>query len=105
MVLNTTPGGEWQFRINIRQHLGDDTDDAAIARAATCILAEIANPGLPAQDQLHTVRACIEAARDSAEAGEPDAFRMFNDALDRLYDYGDDNSVWLGDRRAPDAPA
>ncbi len=90
---------KWQYRINIKQHLGDSTDAAAVIKAADGILAEISDDTLPAQNRLNGVRECIEDAKHSAEMGEPDADRMFNHALDRLYDYGDDNSVWMGDSR------
>lgn len=80
---------KWKQTINIKQHLSGDVSAEGIKKAATAITSEVAAVTSTAP----MIR--FVAAYDMADADPETALLVFNDAMDRLYDWADDNRVWL----------
>lgn len=79
----------WRYRLNIKPFLGDDDDRATFEAAYNGIKAELAKlpPGLHAPD------AFDEYAKLAIEREDAD---IFNLGLDALYDWADEERIWMG---------
>ena len=75
----------WQRTVKIRDLLTDEETPEAIKKAADGIIERL--PNAP------TSR--LKKARDMAEADPETALLVFNDGLNRVYDWADEHRVWL----------
>lgn len=78
---------KWRKTINIKDAMSDDVSASGIKKAADTIMGRLSGSGAP--------YAKLEKARDMAGHDPETALLVFNDGMDRLYDWADDNSVWL----------
>ena len=79
--------GKWQRTIKIKDLLDGDTSPEGIIRASDGIIDRLSGKGAP--------YARIEKARDMAKHDAETALLVFNDGMDRIYDWADDNRVWI----------
>ena len=89
----------WLTTVNIKDLLTEDDSEEAVITAANGIvgrLRTLADPGGSLADSLDTLTLCeiLNTFKDLAE-NNPDV-QEFNWVLDELYDWADDNRVWLG---------
>lgn len=75
----------WKRTVKIRDLLTDEETPEAIKNAADGIIAR-----LP-----HAPTAKLAKARDMADADPETALLVFNDGMNRVYDWADANRVWL----------
>lgn len=78
--------GRWRKTINIKEFLGDDTSPKGIKMAAEGIIPRL-------DHTFPTDR--LQKAADMADADPETALLVFNDGLDRIYDWADRNRIWL----------
>ncbi len=77
---------KWKQTIKIKDLLSDDDDAATIKHAADELVSR-----LPAS----APTARIVKAKELADADAETALLVFNDGLNRIYDWADANRVWL----------
>lgn len=98
---------QWKYKINIKQHLGEDTSFEAIAKAAAGVQAELKRlPDAwldikdskydPSLDDMFNIFQCIAKDAESKDGDEDDLLEEFNYNLNELYDWADAKHVWLG---------
>lgn len=84
----------WKHRIDIKQHLGDDTSPAGVRKAAAGVLAELRKVERHFEDDASLTDLMLEfgaiSEEDDADCDD------FNGWLDELYDWADGRRVWLG---------
>ena len=100
---------KWNYSLDIKQYIGEDTTNEDIVKAANGIVTELKK--LPAKwfdasndkfdDELDTLLYEFEEIVNCAHVGytEGDNEHLlwsFNEHLDMLYDWVDDKRVWLG---------
>lgn len=78
--------GRWTRTINIKQHLTEDVSAAGIKSAAAAISAALPKSAW---------KSGLQKAADMADSDPETALLVFNDGLDRVYDWADANRVWL----------
>lgn len=88
---------KWKHSIDIKQHLSADTSNEAIVKAAEGIwyqlkLLPITLEGL--EDMIWEFRDIAESTHDAE--GNSDLLDHFNYTLNELYDFADDNRIWMG---------
>lgn len=76
----------WKATVNIKDVLTDEETPEAIKRAADAIIKRL--PGAP-----HRL---IMKARGMANEDPETALLVFNEGLNRVYDWADQNRIWLG---------
>lgn len=77
----------WKRTIEIRDVLTDDTSAESIIHASTTIIERLKGTTAPV--------ARLEKAKETASTDPETALLVFNDALDRVYDWADEHRVWL----------
>ena len=83
----------WRYKIyGLRQHIGDDTSAAGVQKAAGGV-APILREFLVRNPQF--VFGLDRIVDDLEEAGEDGDAQAFNYALAEMYDFCDDNSIWI----------
>jgi hypothetical protein len=75
----------WKQRVKIKDLLTEEETPEAIKRAADGIIQRL--PWAPTNR--------LAKARDMADADPETALLVFNDGLNRVYDWADANRVWL----------
>lgn len=92
---------KWKHSININQHIGEETSNDAIVKAANGVIEELEKlPNRYFEDVFYF----LVLFEDIVEcASEPDneqdnehILYEFNHTLSRLYDWGDNKRIWLG---------
>ena len=78
---------KWRRTIKFRDAIGEDTSPEGIDAAATRVMDRLAKTTAPVSR--------IEKARDMAADDPETALLVFNDGLNRIYDWADDQRVWL----------
>ena len=76
----------WKRTVNIKDLLTEEETPEAIKAAANGIIERL--PDAP------TAR--LVKAREMADEDPETALLVFNDGLNRVYDWADENRVWLG---------
>jgi len=76
----------WNRTVNIKDLLSAEETPEAIKAAADGIIERL--PDAPTKQ--------LAKARDMADADPETALLVFNDGLNRVYDWADANRVWLG---------
>lgn len=76
----------WLQTINIKDLLTDDEDAETIKAAASGIISRVPKSAPTAK---------LAKAREMADEDAETALLVFNDGLNRLYDWADANRVWL----------
>lgn len=79
--------GRWTKTIKLKDAIGEDVSGDGILKASSEVMRRLTGTGAPC--------AKIERARDMAKHDPETALLVFNDGLDRIYDWADDNRVWL----------
>lgn len=83
---------DWKYRLNIKQHISSDISPQAIRRCYNGIDKELRR--LPsAIRKSGDLPDIMEELKDAAEEGN---LTWFNSALSCLYDWADEEQVWLG---------
>lgn len=77
---------KWERRIQLREFLGDDDSADGIKKSAEGILSR-----LPASAPTRQ----ISKAKDMADEDPETALLVFNDGMDKIYDWADANRVWI----------
>lgn len=77
---------KWKQTIQIKDLLAAGTDAAAIKKTADAIIERLPT-------EAPTSR--LIKARDMADDDADTALLVFNRGLDSIYDWADDNSIWL----------
>jgi hypothetical protein len=93
---------QWKHKINIKQHLGTETGNEAIVKAALGISKELRKlpvsiqtcPDFGVADILFEFSEMAYCAHDPED--NESLLEEFNYNLNELYDWADDNRVWLG---------
>jgi hypothetical protein len=80
--------GRWKKSISIREAIGEGDSEAGIISAAEAIHALLSDTDAPVEGLME--------ARDMAKTDTDAALEMFNDTLKEIYDWADENGVWLG---------
>lgn len=78
---------KWEKTITIKDLLTDNDDSEAIKLAADGITARLAGT--------HAPTSRLIKAKEMADTDTETALLIFNDGLNRIYDWADDNRVWL----------
>lgn len=80
---------KWNYRLNIRQYLTEETTQEAMLAAAKGIRQEVAKlpPGLSRR-----ANGILETVDKAAQTGVLD---WFNASLSRLWDWFDNNAIWV----------
>ena len=79
--------GRWIHKVNIHQHLGEGEDRESIESAYAGICDELKNVPGPQPSEFH---------RRANQAIELEDVEIFNLGMAHLYDWADDNRIWLG---------
>lgn len=93
---------KWKHSINIKQHVGSETSNEAIVKAAKGIVKELKNlpvelqtcPDYGVADILFEFEDMARCQHDPED--NEDLLWEFNYQLNELYSWADDNRVWLG---------
>lgn len=82
----------WKFSVNIKPLIGEDTSEEGAQRAGKSI-SDLLSRRLLARDHYATDLTLRNIIDGFAEIEDTDEF---NSVLDDLYDWADENRVWLG---------
>ena len=87
----------WNHKIDIKQYLGEDDSNAAVVIAANGVIKEL----LKLPQSLNGLQDAISEFEDVADSaqyedGDYEWVDEFNYTLDKLYDWANDERVWLG---------
>ena len=77
----------WIHRVNIKRFLGEGTDKASIQKAYDGITKELRQVPLPLPPEWH---------RYAKLAVREEDVNLFNLGMSALYDWADQNRVWMG---------
>lgn len=78
---------KWRKTIKIKDALNGDVSSQGIIKAADTIMSRLAGSGAPFMK--------IEKAKDMACHDPETALLVFDDGMDRIYDWADEERVWL----------
>lgn len=78
---------KWRKRISLKDALSGDISAEGIIAASNTIMDRLRGSGAP--------YAKIEKARDMAGYDPETALLVFNDGMDRIYDWADESRVWI----------
>ena len=78
---------KWTRTIKIKDALSNDTSADGIRAASSTIMSRLKGAGAPL--------ARVEKARDIAAHDPETALLVFNEGLNKIYDWADENRVWL----------
>lgn len=78
---------KWKQTIQIKDLLTEGTDAETIKTAADGIVSRLPSSAPTSR---------LIKAKEMADTDEETALLVFNDGLDRVYDWADDNRIWLG---------
>jgi hypothetical protein len=92
---------KWKHTINLNQHIGEEDDNQAIEKAARGCISELEKlPMSLGVDLAYFI--CLfddvaeTAKEDKADEGNEFILDEFNRALDKFYDWADDQRIWTG---------
>lgn len=77
----------WRQTLHLRQFLDDDTSGEGVKRAATGIIGVLGDH--------HSQSIKFKKALDFVETDAEVALLVFNDAMNQLYDWADNEKVWI----------
>lgn len=88
---------KWKLTINIKQHIGDDTTNDAIVKAAKGVVQELKKIPVTLiglDDHIYEFQDIVDCTHDAED--NADLLEHFNYLLDDLYSFADYNRIWMG---------